>query len=272
MTHAEGEFDRISAVTPVGAGRFSVEVPDGWQQGRGAFGGLVLALLTRAAEAVVADAGRPLRALSGEIVGPVQPGPAAIAVEVLRAGTGVTAVAARLEQDGAVQAHAVVACGKARATYAAAPGLPAPSPPPWRSIEPAPVGPPLAPVFTQHLEFRVTGPLPFSGARAAGDERAEGWVRLRRPGEARDAALAVALIDSFWPALLASAPAPRPVATLTFGFQLVTPLAGLDPDAPLFYRARMLAGGDGYGSEMRELWSEDGRLVALNQQTIVVMR
>ena len=64
----------------------------------------------------------------------------------------------------------------------------------------------------------------------------------------------------------------RPVATLTFAFEQVAGWDGLDPDAPLRYRARILAGGDGYAIEQRELWGEDGRLVALNQQTLVIMK
>ena len=49
-------------------------------------------------------------------------------------------------------------------------------------------------------------------------------------------------------------------------------LDGLDPEAPLFYRGRMLGGRDGYAVEARELWGEDRRLVALNQQIFAVMK
>ncbi len=45
-----------------------------------------------------------------------------------------------------------------------------------------------------------------------------------------------------------------------------------DPEAPLFYRGRMLGGRDGYAVEARELWAEDRRLVALNQQIFAVMK
>jgi hypothetical protein len=126
-------------------------------------------------------------------------------------------------------------------------------------------------VFTQHVELRVIGASPFSGAVQDVPE-VSGWVRLRRPGATRDAALVVAMIDCWYPALLAIQPAPRPIATLTFAFERVSDLAGLDPEAPLLYRGTNLAGDDGYAVESRELWGEDGRLVALNQQTIVVMK
>lgn len=263
------DFDELT--TPVEVdGQLVVDVPDGWQQGRGCFGGLVMAALVRAAERAIADPARPLRALAGEIVGPVQPGRAELRVEVLRAGNHVSTVAARLIQGGELQAHAVCVAGGDRGTYATAPNLPAPSPPPWRELAPAPIGPPLAPVFTQHVEFRVTGGLPFSSA-SSGIETS-GWVRLRRPGRARDVAWLVAMIDTFWPAMIAAERAPRPIATLTFGFERVGDPERVDPDAPLFYRARILAGAGGYAVEARELWSEDGQLLALNQQTIVVIK
>jgi acyl-CoA thioesterase len=62
------------------------------------------------------------------------------------------------------------------------------------------------------------------------------------------------------------------MATLGFTFQRIAGLDGLDPDAPLFYRGRVLAAQDGFAMEQRELWGEDGRLVALNQQTLVVIK
>jgi hypothetical protein len=73
-------FEQGSAVTPLGDGRFAADIPDGWQQGRGAFGGLVLAALLRAMEAAEDDRARVTRSLSGELCGPVLPGP----VEIVR--------------------------------------------------------------------------------------------------------------------------------------------------------------------------------------------
>lgn len=268
------DFDTLVTPAPFadgGAGRFWIEVPDGWQQGRGAFGGLVLAMLVRAAEAAAADPSRLLRSLTGQLIGPTQPGPAEIVVEVLRAGSGVTTAAARLVQGGDVQAHAVVILGKTRRTYAAPTALPPPQPPPWRGRPPMPQSVPLAPVFIRHLELWPTGALPFTGAVGAATREVAGWVRMRQSGRQRDAALVVALIDAYWPGLLAAASAPRAAATLTYSLETLSDLDGLDPEAPLFYRARILGGRDGYAVEARELWGEDGRLVALNQQIFAVM-
>jgi acyl-CoA thioesterase len=261
------DFDRLIAPVASGPGRFAIDVPDGWQQGRGAFGGLVLAMLVRAAETAV-EPGRVLRALNAEIVGPAQPGPSEISIEVLRAGTGVSTISARLVQAGEIQAHAVASFGKNRGTFRAPPVLAPPVAPPWRAIEPASIGPGAA-VFAQHVEMRIVEGIPFTRPPLA---PTVGWVRLRRPGPTRDGALVVAMMDCWYPALLVSLAAPRPIATLTFAFERISDLAGLDPDAPLLYRGTNLAGEEGYAIEQRELWGEDGRLVALNQQTIVVIK
>jgi len=60
-------FEDASAVRPTGPGEFEATVPDGWQQGRGAFGGLVYGMLARAMEHVVADPARRLRTFTGDI-------------------------------------------------------------------------------------------------------------------------------------------------------------------------------------------------------------
>jgi len=77
------DFERASAIRLVSPGFFEAEVPDGWQQGRGAFGGLVFGLLGRAMEMFNADATRTLRTLSGDIAGPVIPGPVRLETEML---------------------------------------------------------------------------------------------------------------------------------------------------------------------------------------------
>jgi hypothetical protein len=128
---------------------------------------------------------------------------------------------------------------------------------------------PFVPPFVEHFELRPTGPMPFSGAAEAA---ASGWVRPRDPGLARDAAYVTALADVWWPALYARLPRWRPMATVAFTLDLVDGCDGLPPDAPLYHRARVVAARGGYVVEQRELWGDNGRLVALNQQTFVVIQ
>jgi len=262
--------DLTALTTPrrVADDRFAIDVPDGWQQGRGAFGGLVVAYLIRAGEAAAGAPDRPLRSLTAEICGPVLVGPAELRVEILRAGSGTTTLAVRLLQENAVQAHAVLIFGKARATDFPWPSSAVPVGA-WTDVPVAPVGPPHGPVFAQHVEYRVESGLPFSGHKSA---RCAGWVRIKNPGPARDAAFLAACIDAWWPSVMAQMTVPRPAATIAFSFQIAGSLDGLDLDAPFRYEADSPALHEGYLVEMRSLRGHDGRLVALNQQTFAIIR
>jgi hypothetical protein len=127
----------------------------------------------------------------------------------------------------------------------------------------------MGPVFAQHVEFRPTGAFPFSGAA---EPVTEGWVRFKQQGTTRDAALLAGIADTYWPALFLLEEAPRPMATIAFTFQPFADFTGLDPEAPFFIRARLVAADKGYTVEFREVWGADGRLLALNQQTFVIIK
>ena len=249
--------------------RFAANVPDHWQQGRGAFGGLVLAILARAMEQAESDPERPLQSLSGEIVAPVLASTAEIQVEILRRGSGLSSVAARLRQYGELRAHASAIFGKSRVTDRERVSILPPTIPDWRSIEPLQFEPELAPPFLGGFEIRPTGPMPFTGNR---EPLTEGFVWLRERPKMFGAAELIAYVDAWWPTQWSIEEAPRPMATVAFSFQRCMPLADIPTDVPLFHRARGLASHAGYAPELRELWTIDGRLVALNPQTFCIIR
>jgi acyl-CoA thioesterase len=248
-----------AVTTPDASGR--LDVPPGWRQGRGAFGGLVVAGLMRAVDQRVADPARRIRSVTAELLAPLPVGPATIAVEILRRGNNVTVARAAI----ADYAHAVcvLAIERKGAGPIAWQDLHPPEAPPWTAVEPVTLGAPMFPEFAQHFEHRLARGLPASGD-------ASEVVGARDPGVRRDAPYIAALVDAYWPAALIRMTAPRPMATLAFTLDLVAGLDGLSPDAPLLYRGTAPVCADGYCLETRELWGEDGRLVAINQQTFVV--
>ena len=262
------DFSVATAVTDAGPGLFRADIPDGWQQGRGAFGGLVLGALARAVERSEEDPARTLRVLTGEVLGPSQPGVADVEVEALRRGTGMSTWEAWLRQGDEVQARATVILGRTRVTDADALEIVPPEMPPWAGVEVVPIGPPMGPRFGEKYEYRSTGPSPFAAGERSG---AEGWVRLRRP-VALGAPEVVGLMDAYWPARFARDGGPRPMATVAFTFELFTDPAALDPSEPIFYRAVGVAGRGGYEVEFRELWTARRALVALNQQTFAIIK
>ena len=261
-------FELATTLTRVTEDSFSATIPDHWQQGRGAFGGLVLAVLARAVASVEPDPKRVLRSLLGDLCGPVLPGPASVRVQLLRRGNNVSNFDAQLIQADEVVARASAVLSTPRKVDAAPRSPSPPEPLDWQGVGVAPLKPPVAPVFTQHFEFRPTGHWPFSGASEA---KASGYVRAQEAPARVDAPYVIALLDAWWPAQFAVEKLPRPVATVSFAAQLLADVSTLDPRVPLFHRAEVTALQDGFFVEMRQLWS-GGTLVALNQQTLALLK
>jgi len=210
---------------------------------------------------------RAVRTLTAELCGPVLVGPADITIEPLRLGSGTSTVAARITQDGELRTHAVLVLGRDRARDAEHRGIDTPQLPDWRDLAAVPDGV-LPPPFARHFEFRPNGHPPFAGASEA---RAAGFIRPRNPGPARDAAYVTALADAWWPALFPVMSAPRPMATITFTLDLVSSPEGLETEAPYYHEAHTLVSHAGFAPELRTLWGHDGRLLAINHQTFVVV-
>lgn len=248
-------------------GELTISVPDRWQQGRGAFGGIALGALARALIHGEPDPARRLRTFTADLCRPLMPGEAQVRVEVLRRGKQLSNIEARLLQGGEVVARGSGSLSVVRDASAPVVRPPAPAPTNWRDAPAVPVGPPMAPVFAQHLEYRPTGPLPFS---AGPDPVAEGWIREREPPTRYDAPMLIAMLDVWWPSLFALLDAPLRVATTTFTAELHTDPSAVPPTDPLYHRARVETQSEGFMLEYRELWSGD-RLLATNQQTMVLL-
>ena len=262
-------FDELTQITPVDSHLYAAQVPDHWQQGRGAFGGLVVAYLVRALEASNPAPGQRLRSITAELCGPTQPGPAELRTEVLRQGSGTAVLAVRLLQGGEVQAHATAVFGRDRTTDRDGCDLRPPVQAAWQDLPLSPVGPPHGPVFAQFFAFRTLDALPFVGAPA---RATLGWIAPRHPGPVVDCAYVAACADAWWPVLFTGAGSARPMATIAFTLQFLGDLSRLSSAIPLQFVAQSIAVAQGHAVEFRELWSEDGQLVALNQQTIAVIR
>jgi hypothetical protein len=270
MTTIDHDLERATRSRPdPERGGFSLlDVPDGWQQGRGAYGGLSIAALVRAIERFAQTPERRLRSLTAELPGPTLVGEATLRVESLRVGSGQSTISARLMQDSEVRALATAVLARPR--NAASEDFCELEPP--RLRDPAdllplpPRGP--APIFTQHFEYRTDGPFPYTSGPSA---RAEGWIRARNPGALRGSALIAALADAWWPASFTRAATPSIVATVAYTLQIVGD-GDVDPAAPLAYRAHVWAQQQGWFVEQRELWTRTGELVALNQQTFAVIK
>lgn len=267
------EFTQAIAMEPVGEGLFAWSVPDGWQQGRGAWGGLVAGGIVRALLAHEPDPERSLRSLTIQMFGPLPPGPARVRVSGLRIGSGMSTWAVDVvDADDQPVAHGAAITGGRRTTdladelrswgTATPPELPS-----WQEVEPVPAGIEGLPVFMDRLELRIAAGLPLSGPPA----RSAGYLRFPDQG-AWDAEQLLGLVDAWYPTVLTALGSPRPLATVCFSAHLLVDPATLPPGEPLGFDSTLSAGADGYTSELRRLWAPDGRLAVENHQSIVVIR
>ena len=261
-------FEEASAVRRTGPGAYQAMVPDGWQQGRGAFGGLVYGLLARSMELEVGDPARRLRSLAGDLAGPVLPGEARIQVEVLRRGSKQTNVQARLVQSGEVLAVASGVLSAARAVQMPElRGVETPDRAEWDQLRVLEIEPPAGPHFARAYEYRSAGPAPLSEGH---DAETAGYIRERSVPSRRDAPSMIALLDAWWPTFWSIVDEPRPVVTVSFLAELLVDPARIDPAERLFHDARMAALEEGFFVELRALWSGD-TCVAMNQQTFAIL-
>ena len=247
------------------------DVVDGWQQGRGAWGGLVVAAALRHAGEHVGE--RTLRSVSCHLMAPVVVGSMRIDSYVLRAGTGMTTVRTVISDDkGAPCVDTVSIWGFDRADdidppYESWGVAHMPDVPDWRDTDIAPVAPPLGPAFAQHLQFRVIEGFPMSGT-----SRVLGWIGLREPIAQWDAAHLVGLVDAWWPGAISRAAAMRPMATVAFSAQLLVDPSTVAADEPLLHEAWISRAEGGFTAETRRLWTPDGRLAVENFQSIAIIR
>lgn len=262
--------------------RFTLEVPDGLQQGRGAWGGLATGAMTAAAQLVDPRPELAVRTMSAQLVGPVLVGRVHIVVEELRRGSATNTLAARvLDGAGGLLAHGVIVLGARRRGADTPDGLPwlRVAPPPELDAGPEafpvlPVGPPLAPDFTRHFEFRPIIGLPYQGVDV---EHTSGWIRPRGPVTRVDASVVSALADAWWVQVMVQMDRPRPAATVGFSLELPGDPADIRRDArggieAVFHRGRSIAARDGYVVEVRELWTRTGTLLSWNTQTVAVIK
>lgn len=250
------------------------QVPEGWRQGRGAWGGLVVAASIRAARASAEAGGSApepfVREASVHMVGPVAAGPARVTCDLVRRGSSTSAWHVRITgESGETWAVATIVFGGARALDVDGhPVLTMPEAPDWRTLEPLTLEPPLAPEFLQHLAIRPVQGFPYSGSR----DDVLAWVAPAVTPPAYDDATLTGMVDALWPAALVQVSEARPMATLSFSATLLVDPRTVDPSVPLLHRGRLLGLAEGYATESRELWTADGRLAVHNAQVIAIIR
>lgn len=253
----------MTRVADGGSFSFVWDVPDGWQQDRGAWGGLIVAAMVRAV--VQCEPDREVRAVNVQIPAPLLAGPHRIEITPAKRGSALSVWNVTI--DDAARGSVVTGTARVPELHTERWGVATmPTAPPADVVPALDVRPPIGPVFAQHVEFRLVEGLPFT----SGTARALGYVQLKDPC-VRDAAYFLGLVDAWWPASLTALDAPHPAATVSFEAHLLVDPREV-PDGPVLFSSEVLAARQGYTTERRSLWSPDGRLIVENLQSIVVIR
>ncbi|HWH94233.1 MAG TPA: thioesterase family protein [Baekduia sp.] len=258
-------FDADTAVVPAGDGVWETTISDRWAVPRGPNGGYIAATVLRALQEAVADPARAPRSLTLHYLRPPAAGKkAVIDVTVERTGRTLTALSARMVQDGRTMVLALAAFADdfpAAADYAA----PAPDVgPPPAELHTLPAAPGVPGIALRTALSPVFGAAPMSG----GDEPlAGGWLRLAEPRPADATALAF-YVDAWLPApfALLKAPAPAPTIDLTIHFRTRLPHPGMAADDPVLARFSSSTSRGGYFEEDGAIWAPDGTLLAQSRQ------
>lgn len=260
-TGARPTFDLHTAVEDDGIGSWRAIITRELGGFGGTHGGYVAAIALRAMARLVGDRQRTARSLGLGLLAPIVPGALELRPRCERDGSSTSAIASRLEQDGAVVGSSRALFGSARPSLEYL-GLQMPDVQPPEKCEPLKKDPaPDAPAGLL-LEHRPAAPpRPLTGS-----ERAEilVWIRLveNRPLDALSLAV---LADGAAPALFAHLTSfvPIPSVEITLNFCAVE-AAGDSPWVLGVFRTRHAAGG--YVVEDGELWTPSGELALLARQ------
>jgi acyl-CoA thioesterase len=253
------------AVTTNEEGKGTIDA--GWYQGRGAFGGIMTALLLREMQSKVADAERVPRSITAHFCAPATAGPIEVKTEIVRVGSRVSHATSRVVRDGTTLTFGSASFAKPRSgpSYSSAkmPNVASAS-----EVRDMPRGIPGAPAFFDHVDVRFTGEhLPFTGSAAP---EVNAWVRLREP-EPIDAAVIAFLLDTLPPAITSTFSTPRPAASVEFNVQLFATSRAGKPDDFHLCSIRSRWADDGYTEELRDLWSPDGVLLGQCRQLLALL-
>jgi acyl-CoA thioesterase len=260
-------FDRDTGVEPLGDGRFAARFSPDWRVVRGPNGGYAAAVMVQAIAAAVAEPERQLRSLTVHYLRPPLEGDVEIAVTIERAGRGMTSVSARALQEGKVVLLALAAVGGPyEGAIAYTDAQPPQVPPPEEVAVPEAVFQFPDMSFRDHFELRPALGTPIFSGR--GPAVTGGWIRLReqRP---LDAALLVALTDSWWPAPYG--PADRVLVAPTIDLTVHLRAALPRPHDDVLMEVRSDTAVDGYFEEDTRLFARDGTLLAHSRQLALAL-
>ncbi len=240
------------------------DMPEGWAQGRSAFGGLTVAAAVSLARRNV-DASRVLRTVSTQLMRPAVPGPITGRFTLLREGKSVTFAEVRLSQNDSEVAVVSAVFGVPREqAMVVEPTARFEGKGPEDGLE-LPYVEGVTPEFTQHVAMRwVEGTPPFMSSPSP---RFVGHCRFRCPAGGEEGM--VALLD-VWPSpTLSMMSKPAFASTVTWTAHLLEP-PPTTQEGWFGFEYETIRGGAGFHTAVGKLYSPAGELIAFTEQLVAV--
>lgn len=265
------DFDRETAVRPLGDGRYEAKLDRAWWVHRGPNGGYLAAIVLRALTETVGDSERAPRSLTVHYASPPAEGALEVATTIERAGRSLTSCSARLTQDGRLIGLALGAFSHARPGPEFSDLQPPDAPPPEQSdVVAVPTDDPFIPDIAMRWENRIVrGGFPLE---ATGEAVITRWIRLPE-SRVVDGLVAAAITDAVIPAVFGRVEEQIivPTVDLTIHFRSSLPLPDAKPDDYVLADFRTNVVAEGFLEEDGQIWSRDGVLLAQSRQLAAIL-
>lgn len=248
----------IAAMEPLEGG-WRVTIPEGWLQGRTAYGGLSSALALVAAQRSDEEL-PPLRSAQVSFIGPLS-GAVTVRAQRLRRGRNAAFIQADVTGEAGLGLRAIFVFMRAirssldHAT-GTAPHLPAPGPDTrtYRGVKGI--------AFTQNFEL-------LDQREGVGPAEWLRWVRLAERDGLDPVVELIAVADCLPPAALKLVGGVAPISSMTWLLNLLTPVPATR-DGWWLLRAATDHARDGSSSQPMAIWNADGVPVAQHLQSVAI--
>jgi acyl-CoA thioesterase len=271
VTDSTFDFDRETAVQPLGDGCYQSHLDGAWWVHRGPNGGYLAAIALRAFTEAVADEKRAPRSLTVHYAAPPAEGALDIAAVVERAGRSLTLCSARLTQDEKLIGLALGAFSRPRPGPEFADVRPPDAPPPEECLViEVPRNDPSIPAIALRWDNRlVRGRVP---GEPVGEAVTTRWIRLPE-GHVVDGLVAAAITDAAMPAVFGRVEESIivPTVDLTIHFRSSLPVRGARPDDYVLADFHTNVAAEGFLEEDGEIWTRDGILLAQSRQLAALL-
>lgn len=262
-------FEEHTAARAVGPGLYDTTISRDWWVVRGPHGGYLASILLRALVDTAGDADRVPRSITVHYAAAPEEGAAQIRTEVLRSGSSLSTLSARLIQEGRTLAVALAAFSIGWGGFDYTDVTMPETVPPEQGF-PIHDADGIPPFIKNFRMLATMGDIPFTGAEHA---KMGGWFRLADPLVA-DPVVVATLMDA-WPPVVfpvATEPLVAPTIDLTIYFRAPLPHPGAAPDDYYLGVFWSHLARDGFFEEDGELWSKDGVLLAQSRQLALTLK